>query len=85
MATKRKTRGIPFFKIRDAVAMFTGTFMLLYQTITWHINPYLVGAALTLLGFPSVVGALNEAKRSGNTDDTTDSSSSSPSPSVLER
>lgn len=59
--------------------------MLLYQTVTWHINPYLVGAALALLGFPSVIGAFNLGRGSETPEDTTDSSSDSPSrsPSVL--
>jgi hypothetical protein len=63
VATKRKGRGgITLFKVRDAASIAIGSFMLLYQTITWQINPYLVAAALTLLGFPSVVGAISHAR-----------------------
>ncbi len=85
MATKRNQRksGVTLYKVRDAVSMTTGAFMLVYQTIAWRINPYLVGAALTLLGFPSVIGAWNEARRSKSmTRDTTDSSSDSASASA---
>jgi len=83
VATRRKRRGgIPLFKIRDGVGITVGAFMLLYMTITWRINPYLVGAALTLLGFPSIVGAWNEAKRAAASNEepegTIDSSQHSP-------
>lgn len=86
MATKRKRQGgIPLFQVRDAVSIAVGAFLLVYQALIWRINPYLVGAALTLLGFPSIVGAVNELRASKNTQDTTDSSSDSPSPSVSPR
>jgi uncharacterized membrane protein HdeD (DUF308 family) len=61
--------------------MLVGAFILLDMTLTSRVNPYLVGAALTLLGFPSVVGAWSEARNGKEkTPDTTDSSSPSLSP-----
>lgn len=84
MATKRNQRrqGTPLYKVRDAIGMTVGAFILIFETVTQQVNPYLVGAALTLLGSPTVIGAWNEARRGKEmTEDTTDSSSPSLSPS----
>lgn len=83
MATKRsQRRGTPLYKVRDAIGMTVGAFILIFETITQQVNPYLTGAALTLLGSPTIIGAWNEARRGKETtEDTTDSSSPSLSPS----
>lgn len=39
--------------VRDGVLLGLGTFMLIWQLITDHVDPWLVAAALTVLGIPT--------------------------------
>jgi hypothetical protein len=61
--------------------MLVGAFLLMYMCLTWHVNPYLVGAALTLLGFPSVAGAIMNARRQEEDDEEDESTTRSRSQS----
>lgn len=57
-------------KLRDYVSMGLGSFLFLYQAITWHISAELLGAALVLVLGPGAIGLFQLARGSDETLDT---------------
>lgn len=64
MQPENLTLWIPIF--RDIMIVLLATFILFYQTV-WvtEPNPYLIGAALTLLGAPAAI-RVDALRRKGN-------------------
>ena len=54
-----------FTRVRDCLLLVVGLGGLVYQQITENYNAVLVGAYLTLLGFPGVAGVVTLVRNSG--------------------
>lgn len=50
--------------------------MLLYQMITWHVNLYLVLAALAIIGVPGAIGLATLARGRNDSDNSPEKQSS---------
>jgi uncharacterized membrane protein HdeD (DUF308 family) len=67
--------------IRDAVLLGLGTFMLIWPVVTNNVNPWLVGAALGVLGIPTGISLKRLSDGKQETLPTPPSSPESVSPS----
>lgn len=76
MSRSRKATGLPPV-IRDTVLLAVGASMLVYMTVTFRVNAWLVGAALACLGLPIGIGTLSLSRGKTETPPTPERSSSS--------
>lgn len=60
--------------IRDVVLLGLGTFMLVWQMVTNNVNPWLVGAALGILGIPTGISLKRLSDGKSETPHTAESS-----------
>lgn len=68
MQAEDLTQWVPIF--RDLVIVVLAAFILVFETvITGNPNPYLVGAALTLLGAPAAIRVDALRRKSGDDTD----------------
>jgi hypothetical protein len=69
--------------VRDGVLLGLGAFLLVWQMVTNNVNPWLVGAALGILGIPTGIGLKRLSDGKPETPPTPESLSSSGSASSL--